>query len=80
MGNVAKVTYTWIHQFITGFIKSYNDETNIGYFLEINVQYTEKLHETHIGLPFSPGSVKNRKGEKLLGSFHDKKEYVVLME
>ena len=29
------------------FIKNYNEENNKGYFLEVDVQDTEKLHELH---------------------------------
>ena len=32
-------------QFNEDFIKSYNENCNIGYFLEIDVQYPEELHE-----------------------------------
>ena len=31
-------------QFIEDFIKNYNEESNEGYFLEVDVQYHEKLH------------------------------------
>ena len=34
-------------QFNEGFIKNYNEECDEGYFLEIVVQYPEKLHELH---------------------------------
>ena len=30
-----------------GFIKNYNEESNEEYFLEVDVQYPEKLHELH---------------------------------
>ena len=32
-------------QFNEDFIKKYNDESDEGYFLEVDVQYLEKLHE-----------------------------------
>ena len=34
------------------FIKAYNKENVEGYFLEVNVQYLEKLHELHNDLLF----------------------------
>ena len=43
--------FEWIEdtsQFNEDFIKSYNEESNKGYFLEVDVQYHEKLHELHI--------------------------------
>ena len=39
-------------QFNGDSIKSYNEERNKGYVVEVDVQYTEKLHELHNGLPF----------------------------
>ena len=33
-------------------MKNYNEESDAGYFLEVNVQALEKLHELHKGLPF----------------------------
>ena len=47
--------FKWIRdtsQFNENFIKKFNEEKNKGYFLEVNVQYTEKLQERHIDLPF----------------------------
>ena len=41
-------------QFNEDFIKNYNEESDEGYFLEVNVQYPEKLHELHKNLPFLP--------------------------
>ena len=39
-------------QFSKDFIENYNKNTDEGYFLEVNVQYPEKLHELHNDLPF----------------------------
>ena len=33
------------------FIKNYKEESDQGYFLEVDVQYHEKLHELHNDLP-----------------------------
>ena len=38
-------------RFDEDFIKKYNEESDKGYFLVINVQYIEKLHEIHNDLP-----------------------------
>ena len=46
--------FEWIKdtsQFNEDFIKSYNEESNKGYFLEVNVQYHERLHELYNDLP-----------------------------
>ena len=34
-------------QFNEGVIKNYNEENDKGYFLEVDIQYLEKLHELH---------------------------------
>ena len=45
-------------QFNEDFIKNYNDETDEGYFLEVDVEYLAKWHELHIDLPFLPERTK----------------------
>ena len=50
--------FEWIEdtfQYNADFIKSYNKESDEGYFLGVDVQYPEKLHEIHNDLPFLPG-------------------------
>ena len=66
-----------IFQFNKCFIKNYNEESNEGYFLEVDVQYIELLHELHNELPFLPEKMKTEKVEKLVAHFHDKTEYVI---
>ena len=39
-------------QFNEDFIKNYKEESDKGYFLEVDVQYSKKLHELHNDLPF----------------------------
>ena len=63
-------------QFTEDFMKNYNEVTEKGYLLEVNVQYTEKLHELHNDLPFLPERTKIEKVEKLVTNLHDKTEYV----
>ena len=48
------------------FIKTFNEEKNKRYFLEVDVQYTEKLQELHNDLPFLPERMKIGKLEKLV--------------
>ena len=56
------------------FIKSYNDTSDKGYFLEVDVQYPENLHNLHNDLPFLPESTEIEKFEKLLANLHEKTE------
>ena len=72
--------FEWIKdtsQFNEDFIKNYNEESDEGYFLEVDVQYLEKLHELHNDLPFLPERMKIEKVEKLVTNLHDKTEYVI---
>ena len=41
-----------ISQFNEDIIKDYKEENHEGYFLYIDVQYPEKLHDLHNDLPF----------------------------
>ena len=69
--------FEWIKdtsQFNEDFIKNYNEESDEGYFLEVDVQYLEKLQELHNDSPFLPGRMKIEKVEKLVTNLHDKNE------
>ena len=58
-------------------MKSYNKDSDIGYFIEADVQYSKKLHELRKDLSFLPKRMKIEKVEKLAANFPDKKEYVI---
>ena len=60
-------------QFNKDFIKNYNEESDKGYFLEVDVQYTKRLHELYNDLPFLPERIKIEK----VANLHDKSEYVL---
>ena len=53
------------------------EESNEGYFFEVDVQYPENLHNLHNDLPFLPERMKIEKVEKLLANLHDINEYVI---
>ena len=56
--------FEWIQdasQFNEDFIKNYNEKTDKGHFLEVDVQYLEKLNHVHIDLPFLPERKKLEK-------------------
>ena len=55
--------FEWIEdtfQFNEDFIKSYDEESDEGHFLEVDVQYPEKLHELHNDLLFLPERTKEK--------------------
>ena len=41
-------------QFNKDLIENYNEDSDEGYFLEVDIQYTEKLHDLQNNLPFLP--------------------------
>ena len=63
-------------QFNEAFIKKYNEESDEGCFFEVEVQYTEKLHEIHNDLPLLPERKKIEKVENIIVNLHEKTEYV----
>ena len=72
--------FEWIKetsQFNEDLIKKYNEESDEGYVLEVDVQYLEILHELQNNLPFLPEKMKIEKVESLVANLHDKTEYVI---
>ena len=59
------------------FIKNYNENSNKGYILEVDVKYPKKLYDLHSDLPFLPRRMKIDKCKKLVCNLHNKKKYVV---
>ena len=59
------------------FWKNYIEESDEGYFLEVDVQYPENLHNLHNDSPFLPEIMKIEKVEKLVANLHDKEQYVI---
>ena len=56
--------FEWIEetfQFNEDFIKNYNKEEDEVYFLEVDIQYPEKLQEPHNDLPFLPERMQLKK-------------------
>ena len=73
-------TCVWIEytsQFNVDFITNYDAENDEGYFLEVDIQYPEKLHELDNDLLFLPERMKIEKVEKLVSNLHDKTEHFI---
>ena len=71
--------FEWIEnnsQFNEYFIKSFNEEMDEGYFLEVDDQYPEKLHELHNDLPFLSERIKIEKFEKPFTQIVNKPVYL----
>ena len=59
------------------FIKKYDEISDKGYILEVDVEYSKNLHDLHSDLPFLPERMKIDKCKKLACNLYDKKSYVV---
>ena len=72
--------FKWVEN-ISGFnedyIKSYNNEIDEGYLLEVDVKYRENLHNLQNNLHFFPERMKIEQVEKLVAKLYDKGEYVL---
>ena len=58
-------------------MKNYNEESDKEYFLEVDIQYLEKLHELHNDLRFLPESMEIEKVRKRVSNLRNKTEYVM---
>ena len=65
--------FQWVEetsQFSKDFLKSYNDDSDEGYFFEVHVHYSENLYDFHSDLPFLSERMKIEKVAKLVTSLH----------
>ena len=74
--------FKWVEEnglskFNDKFVKSYNENSDKGYFLEVDVKYQKNLHKLHSGLPFLPKRKKIEKAKKLVCIVQEKEKYVV---
>ena len=59
------------------FIKNYDEDSDEGYILEVDVKHSKNVHGLHVDLPFLPKRMKIGECKKLACNFYDKKNYVV---
>ena len=59
------------------FTKKYNENSDIRYFLEVDIDYPKDLFNLHKDFPFLPERKKVIKCEKRICSKEDKEKYVV---
>ena len=61
-----------LSSFNEDFIKNYNENSDIGYFLEVDIEHPKQLWSSHTDLPFLPERKKLERAEKLACSIEDK--------
>ena len=55
------------------FMENYDENSNKGYTLEVDIEYPKNLHDLHIDLTFLPERMKINKCNKLVCTIFDKK-------
>ena len=74
--------FKWVKQeelskFNEDFIKNYDENRNIGYFFEVDIDYPKELFDLHKDLSFFLERKKVNTVEKLICDIEDKKNYVI---
>ena len=72
--------FKWIEKisrFNKTFIKNYNENSDIGYFFKVDIDYSEKLFNLQKYLTFLPERKKVHEVEKLICSKEDKEKHVM---
>ena len=68
--------FEWIDDlsiFTEDFVKNYDEDSDIGYHLEVDVEYPRNLHMLHNDLPFFPERIKINNCTKLVCNLNEKK-------
>ena len=73
--------FKWLEDASIGeeFMKNYDEDSDKGYILKVNVEYLKKLHDLHSDLAFLPERMKIYKCTKLVCNLYDKENHVVHM-
>ena len=66
-----------VSKFDERFIKNYDEISNKGYFLEVDVEYPTKLFNSHEDFTFLPERKKIGKYNKIICDIQEREEYVV---
>ena len=65
-----------VYNFTTEFIENYDEESDIEYILEVDINYPRHLHSYHSDLPFFLEKMIINKCKKLIFTVYDKRFYV----
>ena len=72
--------FKWVDDlsiFTENFIKNYDEDSDIGYNLEVDVEYPRNLHMLRSDLPVLPEKMKINNCTKLACNLNDKENYLV---
>ena len=77
IGNFEWIEKDDISTFDEEFIKNYDENSDKGCILEVDVEYPKDLHKLHSHLPFLPERMKINKWDKLTCTTQNKEKYVI---
>ena len=69
--------FKWVEDILKideDFIKNYDENSDIGYFLKVDIEFPKELHDLHGDLPFLSERMKINKCSKLVCNLYDLKE------
>ena len=61
-----------MQKFIEYVLKNYDEDSDKGYILQVDVEYPKNIHDLDNNLPFLPEKVKINKCVKLVCNLYDK--------
>ncbi|XP_074109310.1 uncharacterized protein LOC141534068 [Cotesia typhae] len=76
--SLPKGKFEWVEN-IDNVDQFFNDDESVGYILEVDLHYPEKLHDLHKNLPLCPEHFvpPGSKQQKLTTTLYDKSNYVI---
>ena len=77
VGNFKWIEKDDVSKFDEEFVKNYDENSDKGYILEVDVEYPENIRMLHSDLPFLPERMKIGKCSKLVCTTQNKENYVV---
>jgi hypothetical protein len=71
--------FRWVEDVENFDVRAIAPDSSMGYILEVDLEYSQSLHDTHANLPFCPLRDKppGKRQDKLLATLYDKKRYVI---
>ncbi|KAJ8983456.1 hypothetical protein NQ317_013331 [Molorchus minor] len=79
--NLPQKDFAWVSQEEINTIDIFNisDNAEVGYVLEVDLEYPNYLHKAHNELPFCPENIAppNSKNVKLIPNLENKKHYII---
>ena len=66
-----------VSKFYEDFLKNYDENSNKGYILEVDIKYPKNILNLHSNLSFLAERMKIKKCNKLVCNINDKEHYVV---